>query len=114
LTPWVGPGHLSLTLKASALRTIEPPRFSGLMPADLMSYRGSLGLEHRADIGRTTLVLRESAAAVFGDTTLLQEAVYFGGPTSLPGYFLHEIAGKYGSSTRLELQIPVPAVSIPL
>ena len=114
LTPWVGPGRLSLTMKASALRSIEPPPSSGLVPAGFMSYRGSVGLEHRADIGRSTLVFRENAAAVFGDTTLLQEAVYFGGPTSLPGYALHEIAGKYGSSTRLELQIPIPSISIPL
>jgi hypothetical protein len=114
LTPWIGPGRLALTARASALRTIEPPRFSALIGAGFMSYRGSLGFEHRSDIGRTTLVLLESAAAVFGDTTLLQEAVYFGGPTSLPGYDLHEIAGKYGSSTRLELQIPLPSVAIPL
>jgi hypothetical protein len=114
LAPWVGPGRLSLNMKASALRTIEPPAFSALIGAGIMSYRGSLGFEHRSDIGRTTLVIRESAAAVFGDTTLLQEAVYFGGPTSLPGYGLHEVAGKYGSSTRLELQIPIPSVSIPL
>jgi hypothetical protein len=114
LTPWAGPGRLSLSMKASALRTIEPPRFSALIGAGIMSYRGSVGFEHRADIGRSTLVIRESAAAVFGDTTLLQEAVYFGGPTSLPGYDLHEIAGKYGSSTRIELQIPMPSVAIPL
>jgi hypothetical protein len=114
LTPWIGPGRLAVTFKASALRTIDSPPFSGLLPADIMSYRGSLSIEHRADIGRSTLVFRENAAAILGDTTLLQDAVYFGGPTSLPGYDLHEIAGKYGSSTRLELQVPVPSVSIPL
>jgi hypothetical protein len=114
MTPWMGPGRLALAVKASALRTIEPPSSSGLVSAGLMSYRGSLNMEHRAEIGRSTLVFRESAAAVFSDTTMLQEAVYFGGPTSLPGYGLHEIAGKYGSSTRIELQIPIPSVSIPL
>ena len=114
LAPWAGPGRLSLNMKASALRTIEPPSFSELIGEGFMSYRGSIGFEHRTDIGRATLVIRENAAAVFGDTTLLQEAVYFGGPTSLPGYGLHEIAGRYGSSTRLELQIPIPSVSIPL
>jgi hypothetical protein len=114
LSSWVGPGRMSLNMKASALRTIEPPGFSALIGEGFMSYRASFGFEHRSDVGRLTLVIRENAAAVFGDTTLLQEAVYFGGPTSLPGYGLHEIAGKYGSSTRVELQIPIPSVSIPL
>jgi hypothetical protein len=114
MSPWIGPGRLSLTLKASALRTIYPPDFSGLLSDGLMSYRGSIGFEHRANLGPTTLVIREHAAATTGDTTILQEAVYFGGPSSLPGYDLHEIAGRYGSSTRLELQIPIPSVAIPL
>jgi hypothetical protein len=114
MTPWIGPGRLSLNARVSGLRTLEPPPVEGMLPADLMSYRGSIGLEHRSTLGRFTLVLRENAAAVFGDTTLLQDAAYFGGPVSLPGYDLHEITGKYGSSTRLELQIPIPSVSIPL
>ena len=114
LTPWMGPGRLRYDARVSGLRTIEPPRFSGLARAGLMTYRGSLDLEQRSELGNATLVLRESAAATFGDTTLLQEAVYYGGPSSLPGYALHEVAGKYGSSTRLELQVPVPFVTIPL
>ena len=114
LTTWMGPGRLSFSLRGSAFRTVAPPANSGLLPEGLMTYRGSLGLEHRTEIGKTTFVIRESAAATFGDTVLLQDAVYFGGPTSLPGYDLHDLAGTMGSSTRLELQIPVPSVSIPL
>lgn len=114
LSPWMGPGRLRFEAHASALSTIQPPAFNGLARSGLMSYRGSIGIEQRSEIGRSTLVLRENAAAVFGDTTLLQEAVYFGGPVSLPGYDLHRVAGKYGSSTRVELQFPVPFVGIPL
>ena len=114
LTPWAGPGRLAFNAKASMLRTIEPPSFSGLLAADHSSVRGSVGFEYRADIRRTTLRVLGNAAAVSSDTTLLQEAVYFGGPTSLPGYALHEIAGTYGSSGRLELQVPVRSMSIPL
>jgi hypothetical protein len=114
LTPWVGPGRLGMSLKASAFRTIEPPRFSELLAAGFTTYRGSIGLENRTDVGRTTLVIRENAAMILGDTILLQDGVYFGGPTSLPGYSLHDVAGRLGSATRLELQIPIPSVSIPL
>jgi hypothetical protein len=114
LAPWMGPGRLSYTLRASALRTVEPPKFSDLVVAGLMSYRASLGIENRTDIKRVTLVLRETAAGTVGDTALLQDAVYFGGPTSLPGYDLHAVAGTYGSTTRLELQFPVRSMAIPL
>ena len=114
LTPWIGPGRLATSVKASVFRSIEPEPFVGQIPAALMTYRASIGLENRTEIGRMTLAVRENAAATFGDTVLLQDGVYFGGPTSLPGYSLHEISGKIGSSTRLELQIPIPSVSIPL
>jgi hypothetical protein len=114
LTPWMGPGRLAMSLKASAFRSIEPQPFNGMIGPGFMTYRGSVGLENRSDIGRTTLVIRENAAALFGDTTLLQDGVYFGGPSSLPGYNLHDVSGKFGSATRLELQIPVRTFSIPL
>src|SRR5262249_7755499 len=50
LTPWMGPGRLALTMKASALRTIEPPTFSALLGEGFMSCRGSIGVDHRVDI----------------------------------------------------------------
>src|SRR6185295_14032098 len=108
------PGRLRFDLRASALRTQTPPAFSGLLAEGISSYRGSIGIEHRSEHGRLSLVLRENAAAMFGDTTLLQEGAYFGGPVSLPGYAQHQVAGKYGSATRIELQLPIPWVSIPL
>ena len=114
LAPWMGPGRLSISARVSGTRTLEPPAFSGLLPEGLMSYRGSIGLEHRTEFGRATLLLRENAAAVFGDTAILQDGAYFGGPVSLPGYSQRDVAGQYGSSTRLELQVPIPSVSIPL
>jgi hypothetical protein len=114
LTTWAGPGRLSLTGRASILRTIEPPALSGFMPEGSTSYRASVGLEHRSEKGPVTVMLRENAAFVAGAGFPLQEAVYFGGPVSLPGYGLHEVAGQYGSTTRLEVQVPVPFIGIPL
>jgi hypothetical protein len=114
LAGWRGPGLLKIEARGSMLRTIEPEPFEGMLASGLSSYRTSIGIESRSTIGAVELVLREDAAAVFGTAPPVQELVYFGGPVSLPGYDLHEVAGRYGSSTRLELRIPVPFVAIPL
>jgi hypothetical protein len=43
-----------------------------------------------------------------------EELVYFGGPISAPGYPLHAISGRVGSSTRVEIQVPLRFIPIPL
>lgn len=114
LRPWRGPGLLHVELKGHVLTTLEPQPLEGMIPSGLLNYRASIGVEHRSSLGTTHFIVRENAAASFGDTVPLQHMVYFGGPVSLPGYGLHEVAGKYGSVTRLEMQVPVPFITIPL
>ena len=43
-----------------------------------------------------------------------QEALYFGGPVSAPGYAFHELSTSAALSQRIEWRTPVPAPSIPL
>ncbi|MEO5567166.1 MAG: hypothetical protein ABIR92_01655 [Gemmatimonadaceae bacterium] len=114
LTAWRGPGLLRVEARGNVLRTTDPGLFEDMLGPGLTSYRASAGVEHRTSVGSTNVILRENAAALFGGTRPLQELVYFGGPLSLPGYALHEVAGTYGSATRLELQVPVPFIPIPL
>lgn len=109
-----GGGLVRMAAKVSFLRTQSPRFDSGLIPAGYASKRVSFAIESRKDFGRATLLLRQHAAIVRSDTAILQEAVYFGGPQSLPGYALHEVGGTTGSTTRIELQVPVPFVAIPL
>ena len=113
LASWRGPGLLKLEARGSALRTLSPTPFEDMLASGLTGYRASVGIENRSSVGAYDLVLRENAAAAFGSVPI-QELVYFGGPLSLPGYGLHDVAGRYGSATRVELQVPVPFVAVPL
>jgi hypothetical protein len=64
---------------------------------------------------RTRLVSHSVLAAAHGSrATPVQEIVYFGGPTTAPGYAYHELAGAAGLSQRLEWQLPAPFVAVPL
>lgn len=62
------------------------------------------------------LRLRTIAAAVGGGaaTVPLQDAVYFGGPVTGPGYAFHSLAGRAGVSQRIEWQAQVPFVDLDL
>jgi hypothetical protein len=61
-------------------------------------------------------LLSHSLLSVAGGTRgiLAQELVYLGGPTTAPGYEYHELVGAAGLSQRLEWQLPVPFVAVPL
>ena len=72
-----------------------------------------LGLEK--PVGRSRLVSRSFAAWTTGGERIPnQNLVFIGGPTSAPGYEFHQFAARAGISQRLELQLPVPFLSLPL
>ncbi|MFN2566565.1 MAG: hypothetical protein ABR499_16330, partial [Gemmatimonadaceae bacterium] len=54
------------------------------------------------------------AAATASSRIPPQELVYFGGPATAPGYEYHDLVGAAGLSQRLEWQMPVPFVVVPL
>jgi hypothetical protein len=109
-------GQLAVRARMSILRIAERDGFdSGISPNGQIVLKGTLGLDHRSTVGGVTLLITERAALMGGDEPLpLQELAYFGGPVSLPGYDLHSIAGPFASATRVELQLPVPFVAVPL
>ena len=64
--------------------------------------------------GSHRLVLQGVAGAVSGSAVPAQELIYLGGPTTGPGYRFHQFVGQAGVSQRVEWQLPVPFVAIPL
>ena len=77
--------------------------------------RASLDADVERPIGSTRLVSRTIAGAVRGSSWSVPESfVWFGGPTTAPGYDFHTLAGTAGISQRLELRVPVPFVPVPL
>lgn len=77
--------------------------------------RPSLVLALERPFGTSRLLLHSIAAGVFsGDTLPAQHLVYLGGPTSGPGYYFHEFAGRGGVSQRIEWRFLAPFVPIPL
>ncbi|HKG90579.1 MAG TPA: hypothetical protein VKA84_01735 [Gemmatimonadaceae bacterium] len=65
-------------------------------------------------MGDNRLVLHAVGSAAAGPSVPPQELVYFGGPTTGPGYEFHEFAGRGGLSQRLEYRNPIRFVSVPL
>jgi hypothetical protein len=99
--------------------TIVPPDFAddlaGVDPGARTTARGALTAHLERPIGRTRFVSHTVAAAVDGRRRIPpQELVFFGGPTTGPGYEFHELVGAIGLSQRLEWQLPVPFVAVPL
>ena len=78
--------------------------------------RPSLTLDLQKPIGSNRLLLHTVAAGLFGgnDTVPAQHLVYFGGPTTAPGYDFHEFVGRGGLSQRLEYRFLAPFLPIPL
>ena len=74
---------------------------------------GSVSLERPYEAGRLALSL---AGGAVGGTAEVprQEWLYFGGPSSAPGYAFHELGALAGVTTRAEwrMQVPVPALSL--
>jgi hemolysin activation/secretion protein len=77
--------------------------------------RASVVAHLERPLGSVRLVSHSIVAAAHASGTIpIQELVYFGGPTSGPGYDYHELVGALGYSQRLELQLPVPFAAVPL
>ena len=65
-------------------------------------------------MGDHRLVLRTVAGGAVGPGVPAQELAYAGGPTTGPGYRFHEFAGRLLASQRVEWQLPIPFVGVPL
>ena len=77
--------------------------------------RPSVTIDLQKPIGSTRFAWHTVAAGIFsGDAVPAQHLVYFGGPTTGPGYEFHEFVGRGGVSQRLEYQFLAPFVPIPL
>ena len=77
--------------------------------------RPLLGLDLQRPFGSSRLLLHTVGAAVFGGEDVPpQHLVYFGGPTTAPGYDFHEFVGRGGVSQRIEFRFLAPFVPIPL
>jgi hypothetical protein len=77
--------------------------------------RAFVALEVERALGGGTIAVRTAGGAVDAKGAIPPQAlVYFGGPTSAPGYDFHALAGARGLSQRLEWRHPVPAPGIPL
>jgi len=86
---------------------------SGSFSGDFL--RPSLTLDLQKPFGESRVVWHTAAAGLFGhDTVPPQHLVYFGGPTTGPGYDFHEFVGRGGVSQRLEYRFLAPFVPIPL
>jgi hypothetical protein len=117
--PWRGPGSLAIRIAATAVQAAYLP--SGSAPgwtrvsSGPRSFRASVILTDRVDFAGASVWLTEQAgAAHLSRGEIRQDLVYFGGPVSAPGYDLHSLVGSSGSSTRAELQLPVPFIPVPL
>jgi hypothetical protein len=78
------------------------------------SGRLSLDLAVERPVGDRRLVLRTTAAGAVGPLVPAQELAYAGGPTTGPGYRFHEFAGRAVATQRVEWQLPIPFVAVPL
>ena len=78
--------------------------------------RISFRAEFERPFGRQRLVAQTLAGtADFGNGfPPAQDLIFMGGPVSAPGYDFHQFATKNAVSQRIEIQTPVPFVSIPL
>lgn len=80
-------------------------------------YFGRVFMSARVErpVGLNRIVLQSMFGAVTGVPGIPpQELIYFGGPTTGPGYPYHSFTGSTGASQRLEWRVPVgfPAVSL--
>src|SRR4051812_2205772 len=79
-------------------------------------FRPAITLDLQKPFGSSRLVMHTVAAGLFGgaDTVPAQHLVYFGGPTTGPGYNFHELAGRGGVSQRVAYCFFAPFFPIPL
>jgi hypothetical protein len=108
-----------LRLTAELRATVVPAGFAegvdGREPEESTTARLTFLAHLERPIGPTRFVSHSLLAGVRGSTRIpAQELVFFGGPTTAPGYDYHELVGAGGISQRIEWQLPVPFVAVPL
>jgi hypothetical protein len=107
----LGPGGFETQLHIEAMLISFREREADPRMMSRFFYRGSF----ERPIGKGRFVARSLAAWVAGGESLpAQHLVYVGGPTTAPGYDFHQFAGRAAASQRMEAQLPIPFVSIPL
>ena len=74
----------------------------------------SISIERPFGASRLALQTYAGVVGARGGPVPPQEALYFGGPVSAPGYAFHELATTAAVSQRIEWRTPIPAPSIPL
>jgi hypothetical protein len=79
-----------------------------LMDLGGKAARFSLDAEYERQMGSGTLATRTVAAGLSSGLLPPQEYVYFGGPTTAPGYAFDDFAARRGVSQRVEWRISVP------
>jgi hypothetical protein len=114
----------ALSVFGSEVRTTSELRLSRLTGDDaaftvtpVTVGRAFASVNATRPFGRNRLAFQLSGGAVGasgGAGIPSQEWLYFGGPTSAPGYAFHELATVAGATTRLEWRTPVPAPAISL
>jgi hypothetical protein len=94
---------------------------SGIWPQGRSTYprvlflRPSLALDLQKPFGSSRLLFHTVGTGVFGgQPPPAQHLVYFGGPTTGPGYDYHEFVGRGGVSQRIEYRFLAPFLPIPL
>ncbi|MEX2180743.1 MAG: hypothetical protein WD771_01750 [Gemmatimonadaceae bacterium] len=90
-----------------------------IAPRDYFVVRGGVDVEAAIPVGTSRVVLRTIAASVGASGALSQgvpeqDAVYFGGPVTGPGYGFHSLAGESAVSQRVEWQSRIPFISLDL
>src|SRR5437762_3965842 len=78
--------------------------------------RPTATLDLQKPFGSSRIVFHTVGSAIFGDELAVpvQHLVYFGGPTTGPGYDFHEFVGNGGISQRIEYRFLAPFLPIPL
>lgn len=110
-TPTAGPRRWALATRLTAVSA----RASGDPETDEY-LRASIDAEGRWALAGGEFVARTLAAGNAGEGNRLpaQDAVYFGGPLTGPGYGFHSLSGRAGVSQRLEWSTRIPFVDMSL
>jgi hypothetical protein len=111
--------RVTAELRATAFRPKSRAVVDPIGPRTELVPRAAVVAHLERPVSRTRVVSHSILAATLvapGGTAGLptQELVFFGGPTTAPGHEFHELVGTGGLSQRLEWQLPIPFVAVPL
>ncbi len=117
-----GEGSLRTGVHLVAARVRPDSSVAAVALPTVTVARGALDVEFTVPLGGGKLLTRTIAAGVgsAGDEDApggylpAQDAVYFGGPVTGPGYDFHSLAGLGGVAQRVEWQVRIPFVPIDL